>query len=415
MQVGTYPTRNFATLARVYPAGGCGVLSEEDIHYTDLGVNVAVRSAPYLTEENHHDGWKQENCLGCHQKFKHTMATADLSVEEYQSMIERAVASVGTRNAVVVCSACHGLNGLSPVEFQRRCLVCHDGFERLHFYRGTTGRRVFHDFNGNGKIDDSDCVVCHWQPDMDGIVEPDTDFGKLGGSYKYRVEQLCLTCHTGTWELLKKEPLADTDGDGVADTPINPPSQPPAVDVVWGSDYHGSGSYTSGEKTFKDISFIGFSLFHTKHGALACSQCHNPHASSNDKLIVEKVGETLVVEVPIAQVDNTSETKYAVVDPQTTAYFEGLKFEGVILAEDRVYDLSDRDDLLSYIALPVENVDSGDDVLTLRMRTSSLCAACHDGSRDYSPVNGLGLPVDIANHGDLNLNCTACHSHGGTF
>ena len=399
-------------LAGALTASGCGEVSEQDVHYTDLGVNVAKRSSPYLTQENHPDGWGQRNCLGCHQRFKHTMATADLSVEDYQSLIDKAVDSVGTVNAINVCSACHGLNGVTG-NAKRECLVCHDSFSRLHFYTGTSKRTVSkHDFNGNGRIDDFDCVVCHWQPDMDGIVEPDTDFGKLGGTYKYRVVDLCLTCHTNGWLVVGKELLADTDGDGKADVKVTPSERPPVVD--YSSDYHGSKDY-EGEGSFKDVSFDGASLFHTNHEALACSQCHNPHASNNGKLIVEKVGETLVVEIPVTQVDNTAETKYAVVDPQTTAYFEGLEFEGIISAEDRSYDLSYRDDLLSYMALPVEMPRGNEDTLTAREKSASLCAACHDGTRSYSTINGLGLPIDIEKHMDPNSNCTVCHVHGKTF
>ncbi|TCK04616.1 cytochrome c3 family protein [Phorcysia thermohydrogeniphila] len=405
---------SFALLAGVLTAAGCGEISEQDIHYTDLGVNVAVRSAPYLTEENHREAWGQKDCLGCHQEFKHTMATADLSVEDYQKVIDRAVEKVGRKNAINVCSACHGLNGVSEGA-ERNCLVCHDGMERLHFYAGTSSRTVSkHDFNGNGRIDDFDCVVCHWQPDMDGIVEPDTDFGKLGGTYKYRVEELCLTCHTNGWLVLKSEPLADTDGDGTADRSITPPSQPPVVDVAWGSDYHGGRDYTSGDKSFKDISFDGSFLFHTEHESLACSQCHNPHASNNEELIVEKVGETLLVERPIVQSDNTSEMKYAVVDPQTTAYFEGLKFEGTIVGKDKVYDLSVEEELEDYLNLPIESGSESDDIVTKRKEISSLCAACHEGSSDYSPVNGLGLPVNLETH-KPGSECTTCHIHGGTF
>jgi predicted CXXCH cytochrome family protein len=398
-------------------SSGCGEVSEQDIHYTDLGVNVAERSAPYLTQENHPDGWGQRDCLGCHQNFKHTMATADLSAEDYQNLIDRAVENkeVGKKNAIKVCSACHGLNGVREVGIERKCLVCHDQMERLHFYAGTGSRTVSkHDFNGNGKIDDFDCVVCHWQPDMDGIVEPDTDFGKLGGTYKGKITELCLTCHTNSWLTVANIPLADINGDGVADKTLTPASQPPLID--YSSDFHGDKDYLAGSKDFKDVSFDGFSLFHTDHEALACSQCHNPHASNNEKLIIEKVGETLLVEIPVTQLDNTAETKYAVVDPQTTAYFEELRFEGVIFAKDRTYDLSERDDLLSYMALPVENPkEEGDNILTLRDKTASLCAACHDGIDGYSSVNGLGLPIDIKYHGNPDYNCTNCHVHGRTF
>ncbi|WP_457677765.1 cytochrome c3 family protein [Thermovibrio sp.] len=399
-----------------YGCGGGG-LAEPDVHYRDFGVNVAVRSSPYLTKENHPDGWGKGNCLECHQNFKHTMATPKYPVDAYQALIENAVKAVGTSNAIMVCSACHGTNGVSEVNgkpVERKCLVCHDSIDELHFYKGTSSRKQsFHDFNGNGKLDDGDCVVCHWQPDMDGIVEPDTDFGAPGGIQPKTVEDLCLSCHSGNDVF--KNPVADTNGDGKADKVMTPPKEAPNIGTAWNTtDWHGANSYTAGDKQFKDITLSGELLFHTAHSPLACSQCHNPHASNNDKLIIERVGETLLSEKLIKQVDNTTEVKYALIDPQTTAYFKDMAFTGKVEAKDRTYDLSNPQDLKDYLYLPVKNLDSVD-VKTEREYTSSLCAACHDGTISYSPVNGLGLPIDYTTHMDPNGTCVSCHTHGKTF
>ncbi|WP_163329452.1 cytochrome c3 family protein [Desulfurobacterium thermolithotrophum] len=392
----------------------CGGLGDANVNYKDLGVNVAVRSSPYLTAENHPDGWGKSDCLGCHQNFKHTMATADLSVEQYQNMIEKAVNSVGTSKAINVCSACHGLNGVSLNEgAQRQCLVCHDNFERIHFYKGTGSRaQSLHDFNGNGKIDDFDCVVCHWQPDMDGIVEPDTDFGMIEGKLHYKTSDFCLTCHSNDWENISQEAFADINGDGKAEEKISPSKVPIEVASAYTiNDWHGDNSYGD-NATFKNVQLSNQILFHTGHEALACTQCHNPHASNNDKLIIEKVGETLILEKAIIQSDNTKEVKYAVVDPQTTLYFADLKFSGNVTAENKTYDLSYISDLQSYINLPVKNIDSVDETIN-RKYMSSLCAACHDGSVSYSPINGLGLSINIEGH--YSGKCSECHTHGGTF
>jgi len=394
--------------------GGGGGLAKPDVHYRDFGINVAKRSAPYLTPENHKDGWGQSDCLSCHQNFKHTMATPDLSADQYQAMIDNAVKSVGVNNSILVCSACHGTNGAEktgsgkPVE--RKCLVCHDNFERLHFYRGTSNRKYFHDFNGNGKIDDFDCVVCHWQPDMDGIVEPDTDFGSIGGTVKRNSQDLCLTCHSKSWSSIKDKNLADTNGDGVADAKISPTQTPPDVATLWSENWHGLNQFTGGDKAFKNIVLSGELLFHTQHAALECVDCHNPHGSNNDKLIVEKVGETLTVVKPVKQVDNTAEIKYALIDPQTTAFFTDLSYSGVVDGKDRSYNLSNPEDLKAYINLPVKNDDSSVDAN--RSTVPSLCAACHDGTVSYSSVNGLGLPIDLEGH-NAGKTCVSCHSHGG--
>jgi len=396
--------------------GGGGGLAEPDVHYRDFGVNVAVRSAPYINAENHPQ-IKDGNCLQCHQIAKHTMATPSYPVKEYQALIERAVEKVGVSNSIEVCAACHGTWGLKEINgkpIERKCLVCHDSMDELHFYKGSSERKQsFHDFNGNGRLDDGDCVVCHWQPDMDGIVEPDTDFGALTGTPPKTVEDLCLSCHSPTGKELLSGPVADTDGDGKPDEKVTPPQTPPDIATAWNTnDWHGANSFGV-DSPFKDITLSGELLFHVNHRPLACSQCHNPHASNNDRLIIEKVGETLLDEKIVKQVDNTAEVKYALVDPSTTVYFKDLKFTGLIKAQNRLYDLSDPTDLKAYLNLPVKNLD-GTDVKTAREYTSSLCAACHDGSY-YSPVNGLSLPVDITTHGDANKRCTECHVHGGTF
>lgn len=394
--------------------GGGGGLAKPDVHYRDFGINVAKRSVSYLTPENHKDGWGQSNCLICHQNFKHTMATPDMPADKYQSLINSAVEKVGINNSILVCSACHGTNGVTktgagqPVE--RKCLVCHDNFERLHFYRGTSQRKHFHDFNGNGRIDDFDCVVCHWQPDMDGIVEPYTDFGRIGGTVKRNSQDLCLTCHSKGWGSLSGEKLADTNGDGVADAKISPTQTPPDIATPWIDNWHGLNEFTAGDKPFKNIDISGELLFYTKHEALECVDCHNPHGSNNDKLIVEKVGETLTLVKAVKQVDNTAEVKYVLIDPQTTAFFKDLSYSGVVEAKGKTYDLSNSGELKAYVNLPVKNDDSSNE--TNRATVPSLCAACHDGTSSYSSVNNLGLPKDIATHGG-DSSCVKCHSHGG--
>jgi len=330
-------------------------------------------------------------------------------------LIQAAVDRVGTANSIEVCSACHGTWGLEEVNgkpVQRRCLLCHDSIDKLHFYKGTSGRtQSFHDFNGNGKLDDADCLVCHWQPDMDGIVEPDTDFGAPAGLHPRTVGELCLSCHSPTGAGVFSSPVADIDGDGEPEGVMSPAENPPDVATPWNTnDWHGANAYPI-ERPFKNIALSGELLFHVDHAPLACSACHNPHASNNDKLIIERVGETLLAEKIVKQVDNTAEVKYALIDPQTTVFFKDLKFSGIVEAKDRIYDLSRPEDLKAYSYLPVKHLD-GVDVEEARALTSSLCAACHDGP-GYSPVNGLSV-VKVESH-KPGYACTTCHVHGKTF
>ncbi|WP_456436187.1 cytochrome c3 family protein [Thermovibrio ammonificans] len=406
--------RLFLALGGLLFVAGCSGLGSTSVHYTDFGADYAEKGGTYLTPENHPDGWGQSDCLGCHQNFKHTMATVDLSVDQYQKLIDDAVNAVGVGNAIGVCSACHGTNGVSGV--QRQCLVCHDQMGNLiHFYRGTSQRtHALHDFNGNGRIDDFDCTVCHWQPDMDGLVEPGTDFAHFNGiSYK-NVQDLCLTCHSNTWGALSGEPLADTNGDGKADAAVSPKEAPPNVASLWSGDWHGQNDYTTGEKSFKPIDLSGQLLFHVQHAPLECSQCHNPHASNNDNLIIEKVGETLLADKAVVQQDNTSVLEYVVVDPRSQNYFKDLYFEGNVTSVNATYDLSNATQLQEYVNLPV-NYTQGATVLETRENQASLCAACHDGTYSYAPANGLGLPIDVKTHMNPDQVCSQCHTHGGTF
>jgi len=392
---------------------GCSGAGSVSVHYNDLGANFAERGGVYLTPENHPDGWGQKDCLLCHQDFKHTMATADLSVDQYQKLITGAVDAVGASNAIAVCSACHGTNGVSGV--QRRCLVCHDQMDNLlHFYKGTSTKAHAHDFNGNGRIDDFDCVVCHWQPDMDGLVEPSVDLASIGGTVKKSVQGLCLTCHSVSWSSLKGGPLADTNGDGKPDALVSTNETAPDVSINWISDLHGEGLSNSTTSLFKQIDLSGQLLFHAQHAALECSQCHNPHASDNDNLIIEKVGETLLADETVVQQDNTSVLEVVVVDPRSSAYFKDLKFEGIVNSENGTYDLSNSTQLKAYLQLPV-NYKQGATILETRYNQASLCSACHDGSKSFVPANGLGLNIDVKTHQNPDATCNSCHTHGGVY
>ena len=398
-------------IALTYSCGGGGGPGDADVHYRS-SIDLAKPAATYLTAENH-PAWGEKDCISCHQIEKHSAATKRFPVEEYQKLIRDALEKVGKKNSINVCSACHGLNGVSTRDgkIQRQCLVCHDEFEKIHFYNGTSSRSHFHDVNGDGKFDDSDCVVCHWQPDMDGIVELDTDFGKIGGTTINSINDLCLKCHSShlnDWKTISQEAVADVDGDGEADEKITTSKVPPKIDYT--ANWHGDDIYDE-PKEFKDIKLEGDKLFYTQHDPLLCTQCHNPHASNNDDLIIEKVGETLTVEELIKQIDKTEETKYALVDPQTTLYFEDMKFEGTVNAINGTYDLSN-ETLWNYVELPVSYIHN-DTIVNVRNSQASLCAACHDGNEGSSSINKLKLPKDILNDHYNGSKCSNCHSHSG--
>ncbi len=377
---------------------GCGGSSSTSKNYMESEINVAVRSGTYLTEDNH-SAWGKKDCLGCHQNFKHSIATHNLSREDYQNLIENAVSEVGEGNAIQVCSACHGMNGVSG--YERKCLVCHDSMDRIHFSAGIGEKGSPHDFDNNG-LDDKDCLVCHWQPDMDGLFEPDTDLARFGGVC-YSVNDLCLKCH-------RNSPLSagrDLDGNGEADDSVDV-SSAPDVASHYSSDYHGEGK-TSANATFDEHKLSdellypdnGLDAIYKGSNPLLCIQCHNPHYSNNDKLIVEKASETLCVEKIVEQVDgNYRSSKIAVIDLASAGQF-GFAYT--------VYDNG---------SMPLDEfgnktISNSDDNETANRQTvNSLCAACHDGSYT-SNVNGLSLSIDINNH--YNGTCVDCHTHGGTF
>lgn len=400
-----------AGLLLLYGCGGGGGLGDPNVHYRNFDIDIGAPHGTYLTRENHEVGWNRGDCLSCHQIAKHTAATYDISVDKYQNLIEKAVDSVGKKNAIQVCSACHGANGVSSV--QRKCLVCHDKMSETHFYAGSSSRKYFHDFNGNGKLDDFDCVVCHWQPDMDGVVEFDTDLAEYDNVVSRNTSDFCLKCHSNNWANLKGQPLADTDGDGIPDEKVNPTEFPPEIKVSWINDFHGEGEANATLNAtfkFKDIYFEGDKLFYIEHEPLECVQCHNPHASKNDKLIVEKVGETLTI---VQEVEQKGYSKFALIDPRTYKFFEDMEYSGLVNGENETYDLSNSGNFSSYVNLPVFNNDSN--VTANRETIPSLCASCHGGNETYAS-NGLGLSVDINSDHNQGHSCVECHAHGnGTF
>ena len=390
-----------SVLLVLYGCGGGGGLGDPNVHYRNFDIDIGIPKSTYLTSGNHEKGWEKSDCLSCHQIKKHTAGTYDVSVEEYQSLIKAAVESVGEKNAIEVCSACHGTNGLNGV--QRKCLVCHDQMAKVHFYSNSSSREHFHDFNGNGKLDDFDCVVCHWQPDMDGIVEFDTDLARLGGTSSLSTSEFCLKCHSNGWLTLKDQPLADVNGDGNPEVRVSTNATPSDIATSWVSDFHGGGSYGS-SADFKDVSLDSEELFYASHEPLECVQCHNPHASKNDKLIVETVGETLTI---VKRVEQNGHGKFALVDPRTYRFFGSMEYSGIVYGENETYDLSNGSDLSAYTRLPVFNDDGN--VTVNRETVPTLCASCHDGSSSYAS-NGLGLPIDVNGH--YNGTCVSCHSHG---
>ena len=276
-----------------------------------------------LTHENHPDGWRKSNCLACHQSFDHG--------EIYKKEIERALTTVGKENSIQICSACHGTNGFSSSEVRTRCLVCHEEREELHFYVQKT--TSFHDFNGNGKLDDTDCMVCHPFSNMNGIFEPALDLREKD------VETLCLNCHREV-----------------------------AVHFLT-TDWHGRANSPSAVE-FQQVNYKGQSVFSTNR-SLSCVQCHNPHASGNPSLLIEKAGEVLVIK-----------DSGKLITP-----LEG-SFVGVVSFDGKSYELSDPEQLKDYLNLKVNDIPS-------------LCSLCH--TKKINPQEHYGN------------DCINCHAHGKVF
>ncbi len=178
--------------------------------------------------------------------------------------------------------------------------------------------------------------------------------------------------------------------------------KPSAGYVAFSSDVHGGGS-SGGNSTFKGVTLGGKLLFHSNESPLLCVDCHNPHASNNYDLIVERVGETLSTEKLI---DQSGNLKYAIVDPESFRFFSGLSYGGYADS----YDMSNRTSFDKYLYLPIENNETSIDAN--RGTLNSLCAACHSG-KYRSNVNGLSLPVG-PDHG-YGSKCSSCHTHGKTF
>lgn len=250
----------------------CGSSGDGDSPIRDMKGN-----APQLTVPKNHNGgsaWGNDKCYLCHniKKLKDIHAYNNKLADSFDTVSETDIGA---------CLYCHGTNGIQGITADTyQCLTCHAdeavvGKDSANMFHGAN----VHDFNGDGKIGNSDCVVCHAWSDMNGTIDPTVDF-TAGSSAYTDINSVCLNCH---------------DGNGAFG--ITPPALKFETEITnLFATFKGLGSTESEMKSTADIhgakvgvgqSFGVFRGTYTNNMELPCLSCHQVHSSDNPYLITE--------------------------------------------------------------------------------------------------------------------------------
>ncbi|PLX71693.1 MAG: hypothetical protein C0602_00400 [Denitrovibrio sp.] len=232
-------------------------------------------SAPQLLEPENHAGgigWQKTNCISCHPD-------AQLEdIHEYSSMLSASFAKISSTETGA-CLYCHGSNGIENITAETYdCMLCHENREIVPWYELFSHKNK-HDFNGNDKMDSSDCVTCHAFSDMNGKIDAAIDFSKSGSPYATTTD-FCLNCHDGNGAFGIMPSALDFEKD--------------STNIY--STFMGTGETTDTQKLTADIhgvkdgygqSFGEFRGSYTNSMTVPCLACHLAHSSDNPYLITE--------------------------------------------------------------------------------------------------------------------------------
>jgi hypothetical protein len=240
---------------------------------------VSKGEAPQLVEPSDHGGgrgWQRKDCYLCH----HIEEVED--IHEYNSKLSDSFGYSDTG----VCLYCHGTNGLANVTADTyKCLTCHAD-SRVVDSHAMFGGKNMHDFDGDGKIGNSDCVVCHSWSDMNGTADINVDFSKSGSAYA-DTNAFCLNCHDGNGAFGIMPPVLIFDKEVTNIYSTYKGIGATAGEMKSTSDIHGS-------KVGRDTNRFGsFRGSYTMDMEVPCLSCHQVHSSDNPYLITES-GKTAV-------------------------------------------------------------------------------------------------------------------------
>jgi hypothetical protein len=237
-------------------------------------VKVTKASAPQLTEPEDHGGgfgWENDKCYLCHPVVELE------KIHDYSPGLAESFAASDTAESGF-CLYCHGTNGLSVSAEDYMCTECHTSSNVVKKPAMFAGHTT-HDVNGDGKMSNADCVVCHEFSDMNGAVELSVDFRSTGTDYASS-DEFCLACHDGNGAFGIMPPALQFESE---------------VNNIH-STYIGTGDTDDARKQTADIhgakdgdgqSFAEFRGLYTANTMVSCLSCHQVHTSDNPYLITE--------------------------------------------------------------------------------------------------------------------------------
>lgn len=232
-------------------------------------------SAPQLLEPSDHGGgfgWQNDNCFLCHPVRELT------DIHDYSAKLADSFSEIEADD-IGACLYCHGTNGLTGITADTyQCTFCHENSRIVDSYGLFAGAHQ-HDINGNGRMDNADCVVCHSFSDMNSVIDLAIDFTKGSSAYADK-SAFCLNCHDGNGAFGVMPPALRFEQD--------------STNIY--STYNGTGDTQAAQILSADIHGVKdgdgqiFGVFRGDYEnamSVSCLSCHVVHASENPYLITE--------------------------------------------------------------------------------------------------------------------------------
>lgn len=237
--------------------------------------SVTKANAPQLTEPAKHGGgigWGNDKCYLCHpipelkdiHKFSPTLGTSFTKLSDSDTG---------------VCLYCHGTNGLTNITADTyQCTVCHKNSSIVSSADMFDGSNM-HDVNGDGTLNNADCIKCHSFSDMNGTMDVNVDLSKSTATYTDATD-FCLTCHDGNGGFGITPPVLtyDTDTTNIFDSFVGVGST--TTEMQSTADIHGHGIGAT-------PAFGEFRGSYSNNMVVPCLSCHKVHTSNNVYLITE--------------------------------------------------------------------------------------------------------------------------------
>ncbi len=226
---------------------------------------------PQLVDSKSHSGWERNDCSLCHP------AKQLDEIHKYNPALPASFKKVGAGD-IGACLYCHGTNGIKDVTAESyQCTLCHSDPYIVASAGLFGGHTTMHDLDSDGKIGNSDCVICHEYTDMNGKISLTRDFRQGAAAYSTKTE-FCLNCHDGNGAFGITPPSLAFDGDftNIFDTFRGIAGQTFTADIHGAKDGLGQtfGQFRPGAS-------------YTSAMEVGCTHCHDVHTSDNSYLITQ--------------------------------------------------------------------------------------------------------------------------------